>query len=99
MVIVNSFHKFFLPDKIKDLLSQDAVGSLTKLVLVNAIYFKGSWNTQFKEEKTADAQFRLNKVTVQKGSIGWCSYTLICHTTNELWTLLNENIKTGALRG
>ncbi|XP_024660849.2 leukocyte elastase inhibitor-like [Maylandia zebra] len=61
LVIVNSFHKFFLPDKIKDLLSQDAVGSLTKLVLVNAIYFKGSWNTQFKEEKTADVQFRLNK--------------------------------------
>ncbi|KAL4000757.1 serpin B [Sarotherodon galilaeus] len=50
-----------LPDKIKDLLSQDAVDSLTKLVLVNAIYFKGSWNTQFKEEMTADAQFRLNK--------------------------------------
>ncbi|KAL4000752.1 serpin B [Sarotherodon galilaeus] len=48
-------------DKIKDLLSQDAVDSLTKLVLVNAIYFKGSWNTQFKEEMTADAQFRLNK--------------------------------------
>ncbi|XP_039473736.1 leukocyte elastase inhibitor-like [Oreochromis aureus] len=53
-VIVNSFQKFFLPDKIKDLLSQDAVDSLTKLVVVNAIYFKGSWNTQFKEEMTAD---------------------------------------------
>ncbi|XP_039473734.1 leukocyte elastase inhibitor-like [Oreochromis aureus] len=48
-------------NKIKDLLSQDAVDSLTKLVVVNAIYFKGSWNTQFKEEMTADAQFRLNK--------------------------------------
>lgn len=81
------------------MLSQDAVDSLTKLVLVNAVYFKGSWNTQFKEEMTADAEFRLNKVTMQKGSIGWCSYTLICNATNELWILLNENIKPGALRG
>uniref|UniRef100_A0A3P9DHE9 Serpin B6 n=1 Tax=Maylandia zebra TaxID=106582 RepID=A0A3P9DHE9_9CICH len=65
-VHINSWVEKQTQDKIKDLLSQDAVGSLTKLVLVNAIYFKGSWNTQFKEEKTADAQFRLNKVTVQK---------------------------------
>lgn len=60
-VHINSWVEKQTQDKIKDLLSQDAVGSLTKLVLVNAIYFKGSWNTQFKEEKTADAQFRLNK--------------------------------------
>uniref|UniRef100_A0A3Q4MSH4 Leukocyte elastase inhibitor A-like n=1 Tax=Neolamprologus brichardi TaxID=32507 RepID=A0A3Q4MSH4_NEOBR len=60
-VHINSWVEKQTQDKIKDLLSQDAVDSLTKLVLVNAIYFKGSWNTQFKEEMTADAQFRLNK--------------------------------------
>uniref|UniRef100_A0A669BAM7 Serpin B6 n=1 Tax=Oreochromis niloticus TaxID=8128 RepID=A0A669BAM7_ORENI len=60
-VHINSWVEKQTRDKIKDLLSQDAVNSLTKLVLVNAIYFKGSWNTQFKEEMTADAQFRLNK--------------------------------------
>ncbi|XP_076741491.1 leukocyte elastase inhibitor-like [Maylandia zebra] len=60
-VHINSWVEKQTQDKIKDLLSQDAVGSLTKLVLVNAIYFKGSWNTQFKEEKTADVHFRLNK--------------------------------------
>uniref|UniRef100_A0A3Q4MSL0 Leukocyte elastase inhibitor A-like n=1 Tax=Neolamprologus brichardi TaxID=32507 RepID=A0A3Q4MSL0_NEOBR len=65
-VHINSWVEKQTQDKIKDLLSQDAVDSLTKLVLVNAIYFKGSWNTQFKEEMTADAQFRLNKVTMQK---------------------------------
>uniref|UniRef100_A0A3P9BLJ0 Serpin domain-containing protein n=1 Tax=Maylandia zebra TaxID=106582 RepID=A0A3P9BLJ0_9CICH len=55
-VHINSWVEKQTQDKIKDLLSQDAVGSLTKLVLVNAIYFKGSWNTQFKEEKTNDTK-------------------------------------------
>lgn len=49
-------------DKIKDILSQDAVDSLTKLVLVNAIYFKGNWNKQFQESATRDTPFKLNKV-------------------------------------
>ncbi|KAM6908530.1 leukocyte elastase inhibitor-like isoform 1-T1 [Lycodopsis pacificus] len=47
--------------KIKDLLAQGVVDGLTRLVLVNAIYFKGNWNKQFQESATNDAQFRLNK--------------------------------------
>ncbi|GLD55030.1 leukocyte elastase inhibitor-like protein [Lates japonicus] len=34
---------------------------MTRLVLVNAIYFKGNWNKQFKEDYTVDAEFRINK--------------------------------------
>ncbi|XP_059182632.1 leukocyte elastase inhibitor-like [Centropristis striata] len=48
-------------DKIKNLLGPDALVASTKLVLVNAIYFKGKWDEQFKEDDTADAQFRINK--------------------------------------
>ncbi|XP_054478807.1 leukocyte elastase inhibitor-like isoform X2 [Anoplopoma fimbria] len=47
--------------KIKDLLAMGVVDSLTRLVLVNAIYFKGNWNKQFTESATGDVQFRINK--------------------------------------
>jgi serpin B len=39
-------------DKIKDLLHKDDVDGRTRLVLVNAIYFKGSWETPFRPERT-----------------------------------------------
>ncbi|KAG8009347.1 Leukocyte elastase inhibitor [Nibea albiflora] len=47
--------------KIKDVLVQGVLDDMTRLVLVNAIYFKGNWNEKFKEEHTVDAQFRINK--------------------------------------
>ncbi|XP_047193882.1 leukocyte elastase inhibitor [Hippoglossus stenolepis] len=47
--------------KIQDVLAQGVVDKMTRLVLVNAIYFKGNWNKQFKERYTEDAQFRINK--------------------------------------
>lgn len=44
-------------NKIKDLISPDSVNSDTRLVLVNAIYFKGFWTHQFKPERTSKAPF------------------------------------------
>lgn len=48
--------------KIPNLLSEGSVDNMTKLVLVNAIYFKGNWAEKFKEADTTDMPFRLNKV-------------------------------------
>lgn len=48
--------------KIKDLLVKDVVDNLTKMVLVNAIYFKGDWLKPFLEGETRDDKFRVNKV-------------------------------------
>ena len=62
-------YHFFLPGKIKDLLAQGVLDSLTRLVLVNAIYFKGNWSKKFKEDVTRDAQFRINQVTLLKENI------------------------------
>ncbi|XP_059364537.1 leukocyte elastase inhibitor-like [Carassius carassius] len=47
--------------KIKDLLPLGSIDDLTRMVLVNAIYFKGNWEKKFPKEDTRDAQFRLNK--------------------------------------
>lgn len=46
-------------DKIKDLISPGVLDAMTRLVLTNAIYFKGNWATQFKEDRTREEPFTL----------------------------------------
>ncbi|XP_051721340.1 leukocyte elastase inhibitor-like [Ctenopharyngodon idella] len=48
-------------EKIKDLLPYGVLDTLTRLVLVNAIYFKGNWEKKFPKEATSDGQFKMNK--------------------------------------
>jgi serpin B len=48
-------------DKIKDLLQPGALRSDTRMVLTNAIYFKGDWETQFDKAQTKDEDFHLSK--------------------------------------
>ncbi|NXT60343.1 SPB9 protein, partial [Chaetops frenatus] len=47
--------------KIQNLLAVGSVSSLTKLVLVNAIYFKGNWEKPFRKQSTREQPFRINK--------------------------------------
>jgi len=46
-------------NKIKDLIGRGALDKMTRLVLTNAIYFKGNWERQFKKDRTKDAPFTL----------------------------------------
>ncbi|XP_061762805.1 leukocyte elastase inhibitor-like [Nerophis ophidion] len=47
--------------KITDILIPGVLNNMTRLVLVNAIYFKGDWIQKFEKSSTRDAQFRINK--------------------------------------
>jgi serpin B len=46
-------------EKIKDLIQPGLIDELTRLVLVNAIYFNASWFSPFAEEATHDGAFHL----------------------------------------
>jgi serpin B len=46
-------------DKIKDLIPQGALDAYTRMVLVNALYFKADWQEPFDPSDTVDAPFNL----------------------------------------
>jgi len=46
-------------DKIKDLIGPGVLDAMTRLVLTNAIYFKGNWASQFEKDQTRDQPFTL----------------------------------------
>ena len=47
-------------NKIKDLIPPRAISPATRLVLTNAIYFKGDWETKFDKAQTQDEDFHLS---------------------------------------
>ena len=57
---INTWVEKQTQDKIKELLKPGILTSLTRLVLTNAIYFKGDWATQFDKKRTRDMPFRLS---------------------------------------
>lgn len=59
-VNINKWVEEQTQDKIQNLLQEGVVNDLTRLVLVNAIYFKGNWEMKFKDTNTRDAQFQLS---------------------------------------
>jgi len=58
--IINSWIEEKTHNKIKDMIEANMLSDLTKLVLTNAIYFKGLWAKPFNPENTYETEFNLN---------------------------------------
>ncbi|MFN2199277.1 MAG: serpin family protein [Anaerolineales bacterium] len=56
---INAWVEAQTHDKIQDLFKEGSLDPLTRLVLVNAIYFKAAWQTQFDRSATDDGDFHL----------------------------------------
>lgn len=54
---INNWVAEHTADKIQNIIPKGALGEDTRLVLTNAIYFKGSWQRPFLKENTLDAPF------------------------------------------
>ena len=71
--IINTWIEEQTNDKIKDMIKSDMLSDITKLVLTNAIYFKGLWEKQFDPDATYETDFEItNDQTVK---IDMMSYT------------------------
>ncbi|XP_059139175.1 leukocyte elastase inhibitor-like isoform X1 [Physella acuta] len=56
---INSWVSEQTKNKINDLLAPGVLDALTRMVLVNAIYFKGNWDKQFEVENTKPKPFKV----------------------------------------
>ncbi|MEA3344286.1 MAG: serpin family protein [Patescibacteria group bacterium] len=63
---INSFIEEQTNDKIKDLIPKGVLGTLTRLVLTNAIYFKGTWQWEFDKADTQDQDFKITPDNIVK---------------------------------
>ncbi|XP_046967460.1 antichymotrypsin-2-like isoform X3 [Vanessa cardui] len=61
--LINKWVEKQTNEKIKELLSADSLGEDTRLVLLNAIYFKGTWKKQFDPANTIDQPFHVDDKT------------------------------------
>ncbi|TRY57045.1 hypothetical protein DNTS_023946 [Danionella cerebrum] len=59
--IINKWVEEQTENKIRDLLKPGMVTGMTRLALVNAIYFKGNWLQRFNAEDTKEMAFKINK--------------------------------------
>ncbi|CAH2990006.1 unnamed protein product [Chilo suppressalis] len=61
--LINTWVEDKTNKRIKDLITADDLDSYTRLVLINAIYFKGTWKNQFNKSNTMDQPFYVTAST------------------------------------
>jgi len=63
---INSFIEEQTNGKIKDLIPKGVLDYLTRLVLTNAIYFKGTWQWEFNPKNTEEVDFKITPTDIVK---------------------------------
>ncbi|OFZ72431.1 MAG: hypothetical protein A3K03_09815, partial [Bdellovibrionales bacterium RIFOXYD1_FULL_44_7] len=58
---INEWVEIQTKDKIKDLIPTGVLNELTRLILTNAIYFKGVWQTPFAKASTREESFFVSR--------------------------------------
>lgn len=74
-------------NKIKDLIKPGILNALTRMVLANAIYFKGNWASQFKKKFTRDMPFRINPSKKIKAPMMFQKHEFGYYTDNQIQVL------------
>ena len=77
---INDWVKKKTHQRIKEIVPASSISSSTRLVLANAIYFKGKWKKKFKKKETRKRVFYLTKskktqveTMYQKAYLGYCA--------------------------
>ncbi|MBU1203721.1 MAG: serpin family protein [Nanoarchaeota archaeon] len=63
---INTFIEEQTNNKIKDLIPKGILTGMTRLVLTNAIYFKGTWEWEFDKSDTRDQDFKITSTNIVK---------------------------------
>jgi len=63
-ITINQWIEDQTNNKIRDLIPAGSIDSLTRLVITNAVYFKGTWERQFNENETSSQDFRTSDGTI-----------------------------------
>lgn len=58
---INNWVKQKTEDKIQDILPPGSTDDQTRMVITNAVYFKGKWALQFNQQKTTEELFWIDK--------------------------------------
>lgn len=82
--IINTWVEDHTEKRIKGILPQGSIGSDTRFVLANAVYFKGQWADPFEESRTKEEDFTLEggkKIRVKmmqdhwRGATGYAAFS------------------------
>ncbi|XP_055964492.1 serpin B9-like [Sorex fumeus] len=76
--------------KIRELLTSDSISEQTKLVLVNAVYFKGRWEDPFDKTYTTEMPFRINQKEQRPAQMMFQESTFKLNYVEEIRTQILE---------